>query len=161
MMDHQEFKDIKGSTMLQGLSDEELDLLGGVAEKRVMEEGTTIFIENMPGESLFLIKQGTIRVSKMFAEGDEKTLVVLGPEDVFGEMAVIDGLPRSATARVAEDAELISLNKTAFEKLCAEYPQLANKIILNLVKVFSKRTREASEEYREMLLWTMQTPETA
>ena len=161
MMDRKEFKDIKGSSMLQGLSDEDLDLLGQVAEKRAMEEGTTIFIENMPGESLFLIKQGTIRISKMFAESDEKTLVVLGPEDVFGEMAVIDGLPRAATARVAEDAELISLNKSAFEKLCQEHPQLAIKIILNLVRVFSKRTREASEEYREMLLWTTQAPETA
>jgi CRP-like cAMP-binding protein len=123
-----------------------------------MGEGTTVFIENMPGESLFLVKKGTIRISKMFSEGDEKTLVVLGPEDIFGELAVLDGLPRSATARVAEDAELISLKKKDFERLCTEYPPLALKLITNIVKVFSQRVREANEEYRDMLTWTLQKP---
>jgi len=92
----------------------------------------------------------------MFAEGDEKTLVVLGPEDIFGEMAVIDGLPRTATARVAEDAELISIKKKDLERLCREDPSLALKVVGNIVKVFSKRVREASEEYRDMLIWSMQ-----
>ena len=142
--------------MLQGMSDEDVARLAEVCELKQMSEGTTVFIENMPGESLFLVKQGTIRISKMFAEGDEKTLVVLGPEDIFGEMAVIDGLPRSATARVAEDAELISLKKSDFEKLCAEQPGLALKMVMNIVRVFSKRIREANEEYREMLIWSLQ-----
>ena len=101
MVKTEDFSSIKNSTMLQGLSDQELGKLAGFCEMREMAEGTTVFIENMPGESLFLVKKGTIRVSRMFAEGDEQTLVVLGPEDIFGEMAVIDGLPRSATARVA------------------------------------------------------------
>lgn len=142
--------------MLQGFSDEDLEKLGGFCEMREMNEGTTVFIENMPGESLFLVKQGTIRISKMFAEGDEKTLVVLGPEDIFGEMAVIDGLPRSATARVAEDAELISLKKKELERLCREDAVLALKLVSNIVKVFSKRVREANEDYRDMLIWSLQ-----
>jgi CRP-like cAMP-binding protein len=123
-----------------------------------MTEGTTVFIENMPGESLFLVSKGTVRISKMFAEGDEKTLVVLGPEDIFGEMAVIDGLPRSATARVAEDAELISLKKKDFDTLCKENPGLALKLTMNIVRVFSKRIREANDEYRDMLIWSLQKP---
>jgi CRP-like cAMP-binding protein len=142
--------------MLQGFSDEELDELANFCEIREMSESTTVFIENMPGESLFLIKSGTIRISKMFAEGDEKTLVVLGPEDIFGEMAVIDGLPRSATARVAEDAELISVKKKDLERLCSENPALALKMVSNIVRVFSKRVRESNEEYRDMLIWSMQ-----
>jgi CRP-like cAMP-binding protein len=91
----------------------------------------------------------------MFAEGDEKTLVVLGPEDIFGEMAIIDGLPRSATARVAEDAELISLKKKDFESLCQQAPELALKMVMNIVGVFSKRVREANDEYRDMLIWSL------
>ena len=151
-----DFSSIKNSTMIAGLSDDELTQLANYCEMRDMGEGTTVFIENMPGESLFLVKKGTIRISKMFAEGDEKTLVVLGPEDIFGEMAVIDGLPRSATARVAEDAELISLKKKDLEKLCKEDASLALKLVSNIVKVFSKRVREANEEYRDMLIWSMQ-----
>lgn len=156
MLKAEDFLAIKGSTMLHGFSTEELGKLAAFCEMREMGEGTTVFIENMPGESLFLVKQGTIRISKMFAEGDEKTLVVLGPEDIFGEMAVIDGLPRSATARVAENAELISLKKKDLERLCRENPALALKLVSNIVKVFSKRVREANEEYRDMLIWSMQ-----
>lgn len=155
MIDVKEFKNIRGSHMLRDISDTDLRKLADVCEKRQMSEGTTIFIENMPGEALFLISKGIVRVSKMFAEGDEKTLVVLGPEDIFGEMAIIDGLPRSATARVAEDAELISLKKQDFEKLCQQEAGLALQLIMNIVKVFSKRIREANDEYREMLAWSI------
>ncbi len=156
MVQIKDFSAIKDSIMLQGFSDEELGKLAGFCMMREMGEGTTVFIENMPGESLFLIKKGTIRISKMFAEGDEKTLVVLGPEDIFGEMAVIDGLPRSATARVAEDADLISIKKKDLERLCQDDATLALKLVSNIVKVFSKRVREANEEYRDMLIWSMQ-----
>ena len=155
MIKASDFTDIKGSVMLQNLSAQDFDKLARFCEQRRMGEGTTIFIENMPGEALFLIKKGIIRISRMFAEGDEKTLVVLGPEDIFGEMAIIDGLPRSATARVAEEAELISLKKQDFEALCRQEPQLALNIVMNIVRVFSKRIREANDEYRDMLSWSL------
>jgi CRP-like cAMP-binding protein len=158
MVSAKNFITVKNSMLLQDLSAEELDGLATFCEMRTMSEGTTVFIENMLGESLFLITKGSIRISKMFAEGDEKTLVVLGPEDVFGEMAVIDGLPRSATARVAENAELISFKKKDLERLCSEDATLALKLVSNIVKVFSKRVRESSEEYRDMLIWSMQKP---
>ena len=156
MLKIEDFSAIKSSMLLQGLTEKELARLAGHCELRTMGEGTTVFIENMPGESLFLVKQGTIRISKMFAEGDEKTLVVLGPEDIFGEMAVVDGLPRSATARVAEDAELISLKKSDFEKLGREDAALALKLLTNIARVFSKRVREANDEYRDLLIWSME-----
>ena len=158
MVTAQNFVTVKNSRLLQDLSDQDLAGLAAYCEMRTMNEGTTVFIENMPGESLFLITQGSIRISKMFAEGDEKTLVVLGPEDVFGEMAVIDGLPRSATARVAENAELISFKKKDLERLGNENAPLALKVVSNIVKVFSERVRESSEEYRDMLIWSMQKP---
>jgi len=158
MLTAKNFITVKNSMLLQDLSAEELDGLATFCEMRTMSEGTTVFIENMLGESLFLITKGSIRISKMFAEGDEKTLVVLGPEDVFGEMAVIDGLPRSATARVAENAELIGFKKKDLERLCSEDATLALKLVSNIVRVFSKRVRESSEEYRDMLIWSMQKP---
>lgn len=156
MVTVQDFAPIKNSVMLHGFTDDDLNKLAAFCEIRDMNESTTVFIENMPGESLFLIKSGTVRISRMFAEGDEKTLVVIGPEDIFGEMAVIDGLPRSATARVAEDAQLISLKKNNFERLCTEDAALALKLVSNIVRVFSKRVRESSEEYRDMLIYSMQ-----
>jgi CRP-like cAMP-binding protein len=149
------FDAIRGSILLRGMNNTELARLASVCEDRQLAAGTTIFIENMPGESLFLIRRGAVRVSRMFAEGNEKVLIVLGPADVFGEMAVIDGLPRAATARVVDDAELISLRKQDFARLCQEHPALALKLVLNIVTVFSRQVREANEEYREMLTWSL------
>ena len=149
------FDTIRGSILLRGMNNTELARLASVCEERHLAAGTTIFIENMPGESLFLIRRGAVRISRMFAEGNEKVLIVLGPADVFGEMAVIDGLPRAATARVVDDAELISLRKQDFARLCQEHPALALKLVLNIVTVFSRQVREANEEYREMLTWSL------
>lgn len=150
------FAELRGSGMLHGLEDAELARLAEICEERTMTEGTTVFLENMPGESLFLIRKGAIRISRMFAEGDEKTLIVLGPEDVFGEMAVIDGLPRAATARAAEDAVLVGLKKRDFDALCRTDPVLALKLALNITRIFARRVREAGDEYRDMLMWSMQ-----
>jgi CRP-like cAMP-binding protein len=104
-----------------------------------MPEGMTVFVENMPGESLFLIRQGAIKISRMLAEGDEKTLVILGAEEIFGEMAILDAAPRSATARVAEEARLLSIRKADYEVLCEQNPRLALKLTRNIVRVFSRR----------------------
>jgi len=120
-----------------------------------MDEGTTVFVENMPGESLYIIRQGAIKISKMIAEGEEKTLVILGADEIFGEMAILDGAHRSATARVAEKAHLLSIRKSDFEKLCEKEPRLALKLTRNIVRIFSSRIRENNEEYREMLLWSL------
>ena len=70
--------------------------------------------------------------------------------------AIIDGMPRSATARVAEDAQLISLRKKDFEGLCQSDPALGLKLVVNIVRGFNQRTREASDEYRDMLTWSLQ-----
>lgn len=156
MIKAEAFATIRENLMLQGIDDAGIARLAAVCEERQMAEGTTVFIENMPGESLFLIRRGTVRISRMFAEGDEKTLVVLGPGDIFGEMAIVDGLPRAATARVAENVELISLRKQDFESLCQSDPALALKLVINIMRSFSKRTREAGDEYRDMLVWSLQ-----
>jgi CRP-like cAMP-binding protein len=157
MIDPALFNEVRGSALLHGMDDADLVRLAAVCEERQIGEGTTVFIENMPGESLFLIRKGTIRVSKMFAEGDEQPLVVLGPAELLGEMAVVDGLPRAATARVVENAELISLKKRDFESLCQDHPALALKLVMNIVRLFSRRVRDSNDEYRDMLIWSTQS----
>lgn len=156
MLKAEVFAAIRGTMLLQGVNDAEIARLAAICEERSMAAGTTVFIENMPGESLFVIRAGSVRVSRMFAEGDEKNLVALGPGDIFGEMAIIDGMPRAATARVVEDAQLISLRKKDFEGLCQNDPALGLKLVVNIVRGFNQRTREASDEYRDMLTWSLQ-----
>lgn len=146
------FNDLQNSPLFKGMSEPDIKELEKIFTARRIAEGKTIFIENMPGESLYLIKQGTVRISRMLAEGDEQVLIVLGPDDVFGEMAVLDGGKRSATARIAEDAVLYGLTRNDFETLAKTDPQLCLSLTLNIVRIFSGRVRNSQKDYRAMLL---------
>ncbi|RME39460.1 MAG: cyclic nucleotide-binding domain-containing protein [Deltaproteobacteria bacterium] len=146
---------LKNSHLFQDLDENELGALSRVFHEMEMAEGATIFIENMPGEMLYLIREGTVRISKMLAEGQEKTLVILGPEDVFGEMAILDTAPRSATARAVEKARLLCIKKQDFEAVCDQNPRLGLKLMRNIIRVFSRRIRENNDEFRDMLIWSL------
>lgn len=146
------FNDLQNSPLFKGMSEPDIKELEKIFTARRIAEGKTIFIENMPGESLYLIKQGTVRISRMLAEGDEQVLIVLGPDDVFGEMAVLDGGKRSATARIAEDAVLYGLTRNDFETLAKTDPQLCLSLTLNIIRIFSGRVRNSQKDYRAMLL---------
>jgi len=151
------FDTLRNSALAKDLSDSEIRKVAGLFGEKRLEEGKTVFVENMAGENLYLIGQGTVQISRMVAEGDERTLVILAPEDVFGEMAIVEEAPRSATARVAENAILLILKRGDFETLCDQDPALGLKLMRNIVRTFTRRLRDNQEEYREMLLWSQKT----
>lgn len=134
------------------ISLEQLSSLNALFKMKIVAEGSTIFVENMEGESLYLVARGTIKISKMLAEGDEQVLAIFGPDDVFGEMAVFNAGRRSATARVAEEACLFTLNRAAYDKLAEANPRLCLQLTRNIISIFSDRMRASQHEYREMLL---------
>lgn len=146
------FDGMNDSPLFVGMAASEIKKLEKIFTVREIAEGKTIFIENMPGESLFLIKEGTVMISRMLAEGDEQVLIILGSDDVFGEMAVLDGGARSATARIAEDAILYGLTRKNYEAMAAQDPRLGLKFTLNIVRIFSSRVRNSQKDYRAMLL---------
>ena len=142
---------LKESLLFENFTEEEKSAVAPLFSEKRMGEGTTVFVENMPGESIYLIQQGTIKISKMVAEGQEKILVILGAEDFFGDMALFDGSIRSTTARVAEDALLLKLSKDNFEQLCQKRPATALKLIRNIVREFCRRLRENEQELKQIL----------
>jgi len=147
-----DFDSVNDSPLFKGMTSAEIKKLQHIFTVKRISEGKTIFIENMPGESLYLIKQGTVRISRMLAEGDEQVLIVLGPDDIFGEIAVLDGGKRSATARIAEDAVLYGLTRKNFEAFAEKDPRLGLALTLNIVRIFSGRVRNSQKDYRAMLL---------
>ena len=151
-MSQVDFDSVNDSPLFKGMTSAEIKKLQHIFTVKRISEGKTIFIENMPGESLYLIKQGTVRISRMLAEGDEQVLIVLGPDDIFGEIAVLDGGKRSATARIAEDAVLYGLTRKNFEAFAEKDPRLGLALTLNIVRIFSGRVRNSQKDYRAMLL---------
>lgn len=97
--------------ILSEMSDEMLTVFSRYLTTRRFKNDSLIFVENMRGESLFLIDSGYVSLTKMVAEGVEKRLVRLGPGDSFGELAVIDEGPRVVTARADEETQTLILSR--------------------------------------------------
>jgi len=148
---------VAGSPVFVGLSPQEIAEFAHYIEYRRFVPGASIFLENMEGEYMYLILQGTIKVSRMLAEGREKLLVVLGAEDVFGEMALFDSARREATARVMEEAQLAIFSRERYAELCQNSPRLALKLTQNIVRNFNRRIRTVNDDYRTMLQWAAET----
>lgn len=143
--------DLSGSPLFKGMATKEIEYLSSIFTLNQVQAGKTVFVENMPGESLYLIRQGTVQISQMMAEVDEQELITLDAGDVFGEMAVMDTGDRLATAKVTQKALLYSLKQKDFNTLVSEKPRLGLQLTLNIVRIFSARIRRAKKDYRTML----------
>lgn len=141
--------------IFQEVTDAEYTFISPLMSQKTIYEGSAVYLENMPGEALYIIKNGSIRISKMLGEGEEKILVVLGPGDFFGEMALLDGSARAATARVLEQAELVILRKTDFENLALSNPTVALKLIKNIVRCFCRKFHDSNQEVKDFFLGSL------
>lgn len=114
---------------------------------RIFPKGTVIFNENDPGAEMFIIQSGRVKISKKFRDV-EKTLVILGKGDFFGEMSILNNKPRSATAEVIEDSKLLVIDGKTFEVMVRSNTEIAVRIIKNL----AARLQEADNQIENLLI---------
>src|SRR3712207_8759960 len=86
------------SGLFQGLSDESVEPVASRLETMTLPRGRVVFSEGEPGDSLYIVLQGKIKLSRRAPDGRENVLAVMGPSDQFGELSVFDPGPRTATA---------------------------------------------------------------
>jgi CRP/FNR family transcriptional regulator len=110
---------------------------------RIFQDGQVIFCENEPGNDLYILQRGKVRITK-FIKGNDVQLNVMKPGDIFGEMALLENKPRSASATAIEETELLVINKQNFEIMTVKQPQLMTRIIT----ILSERIWNA---YRKIL----------
>ena len=99
----------------EGLTPEALELIAQVTTEETHALGTRIFQYGDPGDKLYIILEGKVRISREVPGMGEEALAVLGPGEVFGEMALLDESPRSADALVHERCRLLVITKDAFD----------------------------------------------
>lgn len=119
-------------------------LLGRLAVKlfaKRYDAGEEIFHAGDPGRALFVVASGEIEIVR-HDEGGERVLARLGERTAFGELALIDELPRLATARAAAPAELYILYRTHFEELAAGEPRVALALSRNLLARLARYVRD-------------------
>ena len=127
------------------------DLASFTRFARTYDPGEIIFAEYEPGDSFYLIQSGRVKISKIVGEL-EKTIDILQPPEIFGEMAILEGAPRSATAQAVDTVKVLEFNRANFEVLMMGNPQIA----LRLLKLFTKRIWD---QKRRFMILTLEEPQ--
>jgi CRP/FNR family cyclic AMP-dependent transcriptional regulator len=144
--------DILQKTMLfKGSSAEELQLAAGLFQERLIKSNTTIFTEKMPTESLYIIKSGNVRISIMAGEGEEKTLLQLGPGEFFGELALLQEGSRMVTARSETAVELLLITRKDFQTLMDVDPRTASRMLLAITSLLAMRVKAYNAQLKDIL----------
>jgi CRP-like cAMP-binding protein len=128
-----------------------MDLAAFGRFSRTFQQGEIIFSEFEIGDTFYLIQSGRVQLVKLV--GDiERTLDILQPSEMFGEMAILENSPRSATAIALDEVKVLEFNSQNFEILMLGNPQIA----LKLLKMFCKRIYDSK---RRFMILTLQEPQ--
>lgn len=123
------------------MDDNELQRLATDLRRHRFAAGQTVFFQGDPGDALYIIQAGLVRIYVLAEDGQEVSMILCGPGDFFGEMALLDKRPRSASAVAMEDSVLLVLSDAHFYYHLRENYQLA----LNLMSTLSTRVRETTQ----------------
>lgn len=134
--------------LFSSLNDRELETVSQAMVLRHFRKNSLIIFEDDIGNSLFVIKSGRVKISRISPEGSEAILAILGQGDFFGELSVIDGLGRSATVTSIDDVELLMLRRQDFLDLMEKIP----KIAIALLKELASRIRKSDSHIRSLTL---------
>jgi CRP/FNR family transcriptional regulator, cyclic AMP receptor protein len=132
-----------------------LALTARLRERR-LRKGQVLFREGDQGEEMFLVRDGSILVSKAVTGKVEQVLARFGPGDFFGEMSLFDRSPRSATIQAESEATLLALDRDNLSDLIEVNPRAAAAFFHGLVQVFIERLRASGELVAEITRWGLE-----
>ena len=130
------------------LEPEALDQLCRYAKHSTLKRGTTIFARGDPGNSLFAVISGTVKMSISSAEGRSAIFNLIGAGEIFGEIALLDGLPRTADATANTNCEIFVIDRREFLPFVRSQPALAMKFI----ELLCARVRWTSDQVEQVIL---------
>jgi signal transduction histidine kinase len=131
--------------LFSGLLAEGMQSLEQTAEMRAYKPRDVIFQEGDPGDGIYVVVEGEVQVSTLVSETERRVLTSVEPGDFFGEMAILDDRPRSATAQAERDTKVYFLHRDDLLKLLEHSPKLA----VCLLREFSLRLRDFNKKYVE------------
>jgi CRP/FNR family transcriptional regulator, cyclic AMP receptor protein len=139
---------LKNIELFSCLSDADMQAISSLAVTRSFPKNTLVICEGDTSNSLYVVLSGKVKVFLSDEEGKEVTLNLQGAGEYFGELAILDEAPRSASVMTVEDTKLAILSKTAFEKCMGQHPTIA----LTVMRGLARRLRELTENVRSLAL---------
>jgi CRP/FNR family transcriptional regulator/CRP/FNR family cyclic AMP-dependent transcriptional regulator len=128
---------------------DDLASLGQSCSQDSYAKDDVLFQEEAPGDRMHIIKSGTVKIVKKVKD-KENTIAVLNPGEFFGEMALLDGMPRSAGAKAGEAVTVITISRANYAALRDRAPKTALKLMDILVNVLSNRLRQTNKNLEAM-----------
>ena len=125
---------LKSVTLFADLEEGELERFSHVAVPRSFPAGTRVFHEGDDSDACYIVKEGSFRVTREHSDGRAITLATLGPGEIFGELAMLDGDQRSASAEALTEGELLALPANDVRALLARHPEISLKLVAGLVR---------------------------
>jgi CRP-like cAMP-binding protein len=129
----------------------EIEKLAEYLQSRQVKRGALVFREGDKDATLFVIAIGKVGVFKSGAKKQDHPIATIGPGHTLGEMALIDGQPRSAGAVAVEELTLLVLARADLDRLANDHPRLAVKVLLKVSKLLSQRLRQTTSNLADRL----------
>ena len=126
-----------------------LKIFAAIALEKEVPAGSPLFVENMVGESLFIVKSGTVRITQKTGDG-EKALGTAGPGDHLGELALLAKGVRLVSAVAETACEVLEITQRDFTKLGPQKPQACLKLALAIAQDLAQRVADNRESLREL-----------
>lgn len=141
---------LKKVSVFKEVPEETLQELLKLLEKHTIPKGEVIFRRGEPGDAMYIIESGRVQISTQDETGHEVVLNRYGPGQIFGEMALLDGLPRSATAMALEPMTVMILPRDVFMNYLKGHPDIA----IGMMRDLSKRLRYTTTYVEKVIDWT-------
>jgi CRP-like cAMP-binding protein len=135
------------SGLFQGLSEDAVEPVASRLETLSLPRGRVIFNEGEPGDSLYIVISGKIKLSRRSPDGRENVLAVMGPSDQFGELSVFDPGPRTATATTVTDVKLAKMPQSVLRPWIEAHPEVGER----LLHVLARRLRRTNEALADLV----------
>jgi CRP-like cAMP-binding protein len=138
---------LRSTPLFQNVPGEGLKRLSDFIQEKAVLAGEVVFCEEDFGDEMYLVRSGQVSIHQELGDGPA-LIEVVATGGYFGEMAIIDDLPRTATAAAKVDTSLLVLHKNDFRTAVQDYPDIAFEIF----REFTRRLRRSDRRYRELLL---------
>jgi CRP-like cAMP-binding protein len=146
-------KFLSAHPFFKGLNPELIDQVASHAVTRVVKAGTAIYGKGDPGDSLFAVITGTVQISVPSVDGKDTVFAQLAVGEIVGEVALLDGRPRSADVAAVTDCELMVINRRDFVPLIHDHPELA----FRLIDILCEKLRRTNDQVERVTFLDLPT----
>ncbi len=144
------FSILRKVPLFKGMNKSELNEFDKIIHRRKYKEQETIFYEGEPGVGMYIVQEGAVGIYKNTVEDEKEELAQLSAGEFFGELALLDETPRSATAVALEDTRILGLFLPDLLDLIDRKPRLGNKFLFQLAMLIGERLKHTNQELQTL-----------